>query len=108
MAGYANELIEVFDEKASLQIAPQKTNVLSNKITSVLSASYGDSEVRDALQTLEDRKVRNSAETRRRLRLDVQKEVITRNGDIVKDFGQVAEVCLALPPWKLALNNLSN
>jgi conserved oligomeric Golgi complex subunit 6 len=68
------------------------TNTLSSRITSVLSASYADLEIRDALETLDARGIRNTAETRRQLRLDVQKEVIQCNGDIVKDFGQVAEV----------------
>ncbi|KAF2640021.1 oligomeric Golgi complex subunit 6 [Massarina eburnea CBS 473.64] len=67
------------------------TNALSARITSVLSASYADLDIRSALETLDDRDVRNTAETRRRLRLDVQKEVIQCNGEIVTDFGEVAE-----------------
>ncbi|KAL1595042.1 Golgi transport complex subunit 6 [Paraconiothyrium brasiliense] len=66
------------------------TNALSTRITSVLSASYADLEIRDALETLDTRGVKNTAETRRQLRLDVQKEVIQCNGEVVKDFGQVA------------------
>jgi hypothetical protein len=58
----------------------------------VLSASYADLEIHDALETLDARGVKNTAETRRQLRLDVQKDVIECNGEIVKDFGQVAEV----------------
>ncbi len=91
-----NELSENLDEKLSVSPAPQRSTALANKITSVLSASYADSEIRDALRTLDERKVRNSAETRRRLRLDAQKEVIERNGDVIQDFGQVAEVRLVL------------
>lgn len=60
----------------------------------MLSASYADLEIRDALDTLDSRGVRNTAETRRQLRLEVQKEVIQCNGEVVKDFGQVAEVCV--------------
>lgn len=67
-------------------------NALSTRITSVLSASYADLDIRDALETLDGRGVRNTAETRRQLRLDVQKEVVQCNGEIVKDFGGVAEV----------------
>ena len=74
-------------------IASRGANALSSRITSVLSASYADLEIRDALETLDARQVRNTAETRRQLRLDVQKEVIECNGEIVKDFGEVAEVC---------------
>ena len=83
---------ENFNDKVSAVSTPQKSNALSNKLSSVLSASYADSEIRDALQTLDERRIKNTAETRRRLRLDVQKDVVERNGDIIKDFGHVAEV----------------
>ena len=76
----------------SVGTASRGANALSSRITSVLSASYADLEIRDALETLDARGVRNTAETRRQIRLDVQKEVIQCNGEIVKDFGQVAEV----------------
>ena len=72
----------------------QRSNALSNRLTSVLSASYADSDIRDALETLSIRGVHNNAETRRQLRLDVQKEVVDCNAEIVRDFGQVAEVSL--------------
>ncbi|TVY40221.1 Conserved oligomeric Golgi complex subunit [Lachnellula occidentalis] len=68
-----------------------RTNPLSSKVTSVLSASYADPDIRDALSLLDTRNVENNAETRRRLRLDVQKEVIESNGDIIREFGHVAE-----------------
>lgn len=42
------------------------------------------------------RGIHNTAETRRQLRLDVQKEVVDCNAEIVKDFGKVAEVRLLL------------
>lgn len=70
----------------------QRSNALSNRLTSVLSASYADSDIRDALETLSLRGVHNTAETRRQLRLDVQKEVVDCNAEVVKDFGKVAEV----------------
>ncbi|RYP04354.1 hypothetical protein DL765_010218 [Monosporascus sp. GIB2] len=66
-------------------------NPLSTKLTSVLSTSYVDSEFREALALLDERGVTNTAETRRRLRLDVQKEVIDSNGEIIAEFGRVAE-----------------
>ncbi|KAI0467276.1 oligomeric Golgi complex subunit 6 [Xylaria cf. heliscus] len=68
-----------------------RTNPISSKITSVLSASYADSEFRGALAQLDERGVSNTAETRRRLRLDVQKEVIDGNGQIISEFGRVAD-----------------
>lgn len=75
--------------------AGAKSNALQSRITSVLSASYADLEIRDALEMLDARHVHNTAETRRNLRLDAQKELIECNGDVIRDFGQVAEVnCL--------------
>ncbi|KAK0516989.1 hypothetical protein JMJ35_000144 [Cladonia borealis] len=88
---FANDLSENFDDKLTASSTPQKSNALSNRVSSVLSASYADAEIRDALRTLDEKSIRNSAETRRRLRLDVQKEVIERNGNVIKDFGCVAE-----------------
>ncbi|KAI1826309.1 oligomeric complex COG6 [Xylaria intraflava] len=67
------------------------TNPISSKVTTVLSTSYADSEFRAALALLDERSVSNSAETRRQLRLDVQKEVIDSNGQIITEFGRVAD-----------------
>ena len=72
--------------------APRQS-ALANKITGVLSTSYADLDVRDALETLDQRGFCNTPEARRQLRLDVQKEVIECNGEIIQDFGHVAEVC---------------
>ncbi|KAJ6051276.1 hypothetical protein N7499_010640 [Penicillium canescens] len=69
----------------------QRSTALTNRLTTVLSASYADSDIRDSLETLNIRGVHNSAETRRQLRLDVQKEVVDCNAEIVRDFGKVAE-----------------
>ncbi|OOQ82342.1 Golgi transport complex subunit Cog6 [Penicillium brasilianum] len=79
---------------ASSPLSPppsQRSTALSNRLTSVLSASYADSDIRDALETLSVRGIHNTAETRRQLRLDVQKEVVDSNAEIVRDFGNVAE-----------------
>ena|SRR2546423_15225663 len=65
---------------------------LSSKITALLSSSFADSEIRDALAILDARGVTNNAETRRNLRQDAQKEVINCNAEIVADFGKVAKV----------------
>ncbi|KAI9788224.1 MAG: Golgi transport complex subunit 6 [Peltula sp. TS41687] len=71
-------------------VAPRQS-ALSNKITHVLSTSYADLDIRDALDILDRRRFQNTSEARRQLRLDVQKEVIDCNGEIIKEFGQVAE-----------------
>lgn len=88
---------------ASSPLSPptQRSSALSNRLTSVLSASYADSDIRDALETLSVRGIHNTAETRRQLRLDVQKEVVDSNAEIVRDFGKVAEVS----PYRVVLNH---
>ncbi|WEW60610.1 Golgi transport complex subunit 6 [Emydomyces testavorans] len=68
-----------------------KPTAFSNRLNTVLSSSYTDSDIRDALETLDNRGIQNTAETRRTLRLDIQKEVIDCNGSIIQDFGKVAE-----------------
>jgi hypothetical protein len=72
-----------------------RSAALSNKLTTVLSSSYADLDIRDALGILDDRKIKNSAETRRQLRLDVQREIIECNGEIIREFGEVANVGLS-------------
>lgn len=83
---------------ASLPGAGQRSTALSSRISSVLSASYADLEIRDALETLDARHVKNTQDMRRQLRLDVQREVIQCNGEIVQDFGKVAEVVILRIP----------
>lgn len=86
----------------------QRSTALTNRLTTVLSASYADSDIRDSLETLSLRGIHNTAETRRQLRLDVQKEVVDCNAEIVKDFGKVAEVRLLLLVWRFELRSLLN
>lgn len=75
-----------------------RSNAFMNKLTSILSGLYADSDIRAALEILDSRSLKNDAETRRRLRLDTQKEVIDCNGSVVHDFGKVAEVGSSLWP----------
>ncbi|KAK7943262.1 uncharacterized protein PG986_012375 [Apiospora aurea] len=72
-------------------LGPRSSNPLTSKVTAVLSTSYADAEFRDALSLLDQRGIGNAADTRRQLRLDVQKEVIESNGEIITEFGRVAE-----------------
>ena len=87
-----HDLSNNYGDRPTATSLTQPTNVLSNKLTSVLSASYADSEVRDALRQLDATKIQNTPETRRKLRLDVQKEIIECNAGIIDDFGAIAEV----------------
>lgn len=82
-----------------------RSNALQNRITSVLSASYADLEIRDALSMLDERGLQNSAQTRRNLRLDIQEELIQCNGEVVQDFGKVAEQLKRIGTAITSLNN---
>lgn len=70
---------------------PKSLTPLASKVTSVLSTTHSDTEFRDALSLLDQRGTQNDAETRRRVRLDLQKEVIDSNGEVIAEFGRVAE-----------------
>ena len=73
-------------------LTAKAANPLSSKVTTVLSSSYADTDFREALALLDERGVSNTAETRRQLRLELQKEVIDSNGEIIDEFAKVAEV----------------
>lgn len=88
-----SDALDGYDDRLALSSLPQRSNALSNKITRVLSASYADLEIREVLRSLDVKDIKNNAETRRRLQLDVQKDVLVCNGEIVQEFGHVAEVC---------------
>ena len=79
-------------------IPPQRLNPLSQKISNVLSASYVDTEIREALRNLDAKNLQNTPETRRKLRLDVQKDMIDCDGGIISDFGHVAKVQTSFHP----------
>ena len=92
---YTVDQADTLNESFAGSALSQRSNALANKLTSVLATSYADSEIRDAVRTLDDKTTKNTPEVRRRLRLDAQREVIDQNGEVVKDFGQVAEVYLS-------------
>ncbi len=73
-------------------LSSRRVNALSTKLATVLSSSYADSEIREALRLLDLRDIRNDEDLRRNLKSAAQKEVIDANARIVDDFGQVAEV----------------
>ena len=96
---YFEEVIESPHDGTATPSAPfgsgsssAKASAISSKITTLLSSSFADADIRDALAILDARGVRNNAETRRNLRQDAQKEIIDCNAEIVADFGTVAEV----------------
>jgi len=91
---------------------PRTLNPFSSKVTAVLSTSFADTDFRDALSLLDERGLVNTPDTRRQLRLDLQKELIDSNGDIINQFGKVAEVSdrifYPVPATGLLTNLVSN
>lgn len=63
------------------------------RVASVLSTSYSDNDFRDAIFLADERLSRGSAKTRRLLRLDLLREAIDCNGEIIEEMGSVVEVC---------------
>lgn len=82
----------LLSQPGSSASGPKGPSPLASKVTTVLSTSYSDTEFRDALALLDERGIQNDAETRRQVRMDLQKEVIDSNGEIISDFGRVADV----------------
>jgi conserved oligomeric Golgi complex subunit 6 len=86
----------------------KRVNALTAKLANVLSSSYADSEIREALRLLDLQRRRNDEAFRRNLKFESQKEVIDANAHIVKDFGKVAEVSKNTLPDGTSANFHSN
>lgn len=70
----------------------KRSNALSNRLTNVLSSSYADTEIRDALRLFDVRYGDKEIEHELDLRYETQKEVIEANARIIDDFSKVAQV----------------
>ncbi|OAA81889.1 ATPase, AAA-type, core [Akanthomyces lecanii RCEF 1005] len=75
-----------------LGVSNKGTNPLAAKVSVVLSTSYSDADFRGTVALIDQRGIKNDGKTRRRLRLDLQKEVIEKNGKILEGFGSVSEL----------------
>ncbi|KAM3501430.1 hypothetical protein MY10362_005566 [Beauveria mimosiformis] len=80
------------DAPGHMVASSKVTNALATKVSAVLSASYSDAEFRGAVALIDHRGLKHDGRTRRRLRLDLQKEVIENNGKILDDFGFVSDM----------------
>jgi hypothetical protein len=83
-------------------------STFSSKVNAVLSTSYADPEFREVLSLVDERNLTNTPEARRQMRLQLQKAVIESNGEIIQEFGQVAEVrtCLQGRPVDIPTSTL--
>ena len=88
----ASQTVTSYISPAASAQGSARITALQSRIATVLSTSLSDLEISEALQLLDARGTRNTAETRRKLRLELQEESIESNGHIVQDFRTVAEV----------------
>lgn len=104
--GASSPVLHSTESSSAPHTALKGLNPLTSKVTSVLSTTHSDTEFRDALLLLDQRGIQNDAETRRRLRLDLQKEVIDSNAEVITEFGRVAEVGLSLSYQDVCQHNV--
>ncbi|KAK9247986.1 oligomeric Golgi complex subunit 6 [Lipomyces tetrasporus] len=67
-----------------------RSNLLSLKLSEILSTSYSDSSIREALLLLGERIQENTPEMRRQFRANVEAEVIEANGQVLEQFSRIA------------------
>lgn len=79
--------------------ASKRATALSTKLATVLSASYADSEIREALRLFDLRDVASHEGGTHNLKALAEKEVIDANARVVDDFGHVAEVGAGSIMW---------
>lgn len=78
--------------------AAKKANALSSKLSTVLSSSYADPEIREALRLFDRQDLHQRTRNGQNLKSIAEKEVIDANARILEDFGDVAEVCPKIAP----------
>ncbi|KAK9370831.1 oligomeric Golgi complex subunit 6 [Lipomyces kononenkoae] len=88
-----------------------RSNVLSLKLAEILSSSYSDSSIRDALVLLGERIQENTPEMRRQFRANVEAEVIEANGQVLEQFSTIAmqleTIGLTIANMNAVVDNLS-
>lgn len=90
--GGISELGKEGDAQDYVTLATKGVIPRATKVSAVLSTSYSDADFRATVGLIDDRGIKNDGRTRRRLRLELQKEVIGRNGQVLDDFSSVSEV----------------
>ncbi|KAK9348863.1 oligomeric Golgi complex subunit 6 [Lipomyces starkeyi] len=89
-----------------------RSNLLSLKLSEILSSSYSDSSIRDALLLLGERIQENTPEMRRQFRANVEAEVIEANGQVLEQFSKIAmqleTIGLTIANMNSVVDDLSN
>ncbi|KAK9377458.1 oligomeric Golgi complex subunit 6 [Lipomyces chichibuensis] len=89
-----------------------RSNLMSLKLSEILSSSYSDSSIRDALLLLGERIQENTPEMRRQFRANVEAEVIEANGQVLEQFSKIAmqleTIGLTIANMNSVVDDLSN
>ncbi|VVT43559.1 uncharacterized protein SAPINGB_P000041 [Magnusiomyces paraingens] len=94
-ASFISGTDDLTNTTASLSITPESTplarpdNAFSQKIASILSTSYTDPSVRQAITSLDSRVRENTGYARRHLRYNTEAEIIAANGLALKDYSKL-------------------
>ena len=67
------------------------SSALSGRIASVLATSYVDNDIRESLRLLDLQGFEVTERSRRDLKLDIDEQLRECNGEIIDDFGKIAE-----------------
>lgn len=86
------ELVKPGDAHDAVTLATKGVIPRATKVSAVLSTSYSDADFRATVNLIDNRGIKNDGKTRRRLRLELQREVIGRNGQVLDAFSSVSEV----------------
>ncbi|CEJ93431.1 hypothetical protein VHEMI09021 [[Torrubiella] hemipterigena] len=82
----------------------RSSNPLSAKVASLLSASYSDAGFKETLELIDERSIPIDAKGRRTFQLDLHKEIIDQNGQVLDEFRNVTEQMRHIQTALTALN----
>lgn len=81
---------------SSTALPIRSSNPLSAKVSSLLSASYSDAGFKETLELIDERHIPIDAKGRRTFQLNLHKEIIDQNGQVLDEFRKVTEVRIPL------------
>ncbi|KAK9479260.1 oligomeric Golgi complex subunit 6, partial [Lipomyces japonicus] len=105
VAGLDDPSLLAVEVNAKVKNGTTRSNLLSLKLAEILSTSYADSNIRDALVLLDKRIQDNTPEMRRQFRANVEAEVIEANGQVLEQFSKIA---MRLETIGLTISNMNS
>ncbi|ANB14565.1 Cog6p [Sugiyamaella lignohabitans] len=100
--------LELLSGKEDVSSGANPDNAISQLITNILSTSYNDPSLRQALSVLDTKMEENTAENRRQLRSNIETSVLKSGSTILKDFTKLHQKLSSLGDSIQELNNQYN